>query len=182
MKPRSVSRSRKRKNKKCQQKQGDHVDQDPGNRKVSLSLDPQDAPQVTAQSDTSSRVEEDSQTNDISGPSHQHTESEEVKSPEVILKRKELLVQTDSACSVPGKESESHIASDVNEKVPEIKSAPRKTSSVQDEIEISRKEVFDIQDGSDKDNREIVEKSCLELSSSISTIETAEECRPVSVL
>ena len=151
-KPRSVSRSRKRKNKKCQQKQGDHLDQDPGNRKVSLSLDPQDASQVSAQSTISTQAEE------VSASSQQASGAENsVRS-----------------------EAESCNVLDDNEKVSEVKLVHMKTCPVQDDIEFSRKEVLDIKDKSDKDNREVEEKSSPQLSSSASASETVSEQGPVS--
>ena len=244
-KPRSVSRSRRRKNKKFQQKPGDHPDQDPGNRKVSLSLDPQDASQVSPQSEitsqvdkiskqsaipcqeeeisqqsptprkveeisqqpeipcqvevisqqspTPSKVEEISQQPEI--PNHVEEISQKSEIPSLVeeisqqpdIPNQEIPSKTsssdtnssvlvaveDSGVDESGRERESCTSLDVNEKVSEVKLVHMKTHPEQDEIELGRKQVFDIKDESDKDNREVVEKSSQDLSSTASLCKTA---------
>ena len=236
-KPRSVSRSRRRKNKKLQQKPGDHPDQDPGNRKVSLSLDPQDASQVSPQSEITSQVDKISQQSAIPSqeetisqqspiprqveeisqqseiPSHVQEISQQAAIPcqeeeisqqseipsqvEEISRQSEILNQEissktspndtnssvlvaveDSGVDEPGRERESCTSSDVNEKVSEVKLVHMKTHPEQDEIELGRKQVFDIKDESDKDNREVVEKSSQDLSSAASLCKTASVPAP----
>ena len=179
-KPRSVSRSRRRKNKKCQQKQ-DQADQDTGNRKVSLSSDPLDAPQVGPQSEISSQAEETRQATGISEPSEETNPANEDLSPEVsnttgfVTARNSLVVKPDQE-----KDQDSFSALDVSEENCEVRSGHTKTSPGEDEKEFNRKEVFDIKDESDKNNREVVEKSS-QLSSDIpgesSPSVTESECR-----
>ena len=180
-KPRSVSRSRKRKNKKCQQKQGDHLDQDPGNRKVSLSLDPQDASQVSAQSTISTQAEEVSASSQQASGSNEGT-STSLSEPLVTVKRRTSQGPHSpvSAENSVRSEAESCNVLDDNEKVSEVKLVHMKTCPVQDDIEFSRKEVLDIKDKSDKDNREVEEKSSTQLSSSACASETVSEQGPVS--
>ena len=184
-KPRSVSRSRRRKNKKCQQKQ-DQADQDTGNRKVSLSSDPLDAPQVGTQSEIASQAVEVPEATETSEPSDQTNKANANISPE-LSNITEFVTARNSLAEIPSQDQaqdQDHCFSalDVSEENSEVRSGHTKTSPAEDEKEFNRKEVFDIKDESDKNNRDVVEKSSSQLSSDLpgesSPTVTEPECGP----